>query len=43
MRATRNSLSVAVVAVILGLLLVVQFRAQSVGNGLDALDRDGAH
>jgi uncharacterized protein YlxW (UPF0749 family) len=37
MRATRNSISVAVVALVLGLLLVVQFRAQSVGNGLDAL------
>ncbi|HEX7472739.1 MAG TPA: DUF881 domain-containing protein [Candidatus Limnocylindrales bacterium] len=37
MRATRNSISVALVAVVLGLLLVVQFRAQSSGNALDAL------
>lgn len=37
MRATRNQLSIAVVAAILGLLVVVQLRAQSAGTGLDAL------
>jgi len=37
MRASRNSFSVAIVAVVLGLLLVVQFRSQTSGNTLDAL------
>jgi uncharacterized protein YlxW (UPF0749 family) len=37
LRATPNSISVALVAVVLGLLLVVQFRAQTSGNALDAL------
>lgn len=37
MRTTRNQLSLAVVAAILGLLVVVQLRAQSAGTGLDAL------
>jgi uncharacterized protein YlxW (UPF0749 family) len=37
MRAAPNSISVAVVALVLGVLLVVQFRAQTSGNSLDAL------
>lgn len=37
MRATRNQLSIAVVAAILGLLVVVQLRTQSAGTGLDVL------
>jgi uncharacterized protein YlxW (UPF0749 family) len=36
MRKPANQLSVAVVAMILGLLLVIQFRSQSVGTGLEA-------
>jgi uncharacterized protein YlxW (UPF0749 family) len=37
MHAARNSITVALVAAVLGLLLVVQFRAQSSGNALEAL------
>jgi uncharacterized protein YlxW (UPF0749 family) len=37
MRAAPNSISVALVTVVLGLLLVIQFRAQTSGNPLDAL------
>jgi uncharacterized protein YlxW (UPF0749 family) len=37
LRAAPNSISVALVAVVLGLLLVVQFRAQTSGNALDTL------
>ncbi len=37
MRTTRNQVSIAVVAAILGLLVVVQLRTQSAGTGLDAL------
>lgn len=37
MRASRNSISVTIVAVVLGLLLVVQFRSQTSNNTLDAL------
>ena len=37
MRTTRNQISIAVVAAILGLLVVVQLRTQSAGTGLDAL------
>lgn len=37
LRAAPNSLSVALVATVLGLLLVVQFRAQTSGNTLDTL------
>lgn len=33
----RNQLSIAVVAMILGLLVVIQFRSQSSGTGLEAL------
>jgi len=36
-RRRRNSLTIAAVAALLGLLLVIQFRAQSVGTGLDNL------
>lgn len=37
MNRRRNQLSLAVVACILGLLVVVQLRAQAAGNGLDQL------
>ena len=37
MRTRRSSLTVTAVAAFLGLLLVVQFRAQSAGTGLDNL------
>lgn len=37
MRKPRNQLSIAVVAMILGLLVVVQLRSQSTGTGLEAL------
>lgn len=37
MRTTRNQVSIAVVAAILGLLVVVQLRTHSAGTGLDAL------
>jgi uncharacterized protein YlxW (UPF0749 family) len=37
LRSRRNQLSLAVVAAILGLLVVVQLNAQGTGNGLDAL------
>jgi len=36
MRKPANQLSIAVVAMILGLLLVIQFRSQSAGTGLEA-------
>jgi uncharacterized protein YlxW (UPF0749 family) len=37
MRRPRNQLSLAIVAAILGLLVVIQLRAQSAGSGLDTL------
>jgi uncharacterized protein YlxW (UPF0749 family) len=37
MRRPRNQLSIAAVAMILGLLVVIQFRSQSSGTGLEAL------
>jgi uncharacterized protein YlxW (UPF0749 family) len=37
MRRPRNQLSIALVAAILGLLVVIQLRAQSAGSGLDTL------
>ncbi len=37
MRRQRNQLSLAIVAAILGLLVVIQLRAQSAGSGLDTL------
>jgi uncharacterized protein YlxW (UPF0749 family) len=37
MSKSRNRLSIAVVTLILGLLLVIQFRSQSAGTGLEAL------
>jgi len=37
MRNPRNQLSIAAVMVVLGLLLVVQLRSQSIGSGLEAL------
>jgi uncharacterized protein YlxW (UPF0749 family) len=37
MRKPRNQLSIALVAMILGLLVVVQLRSQSTGTGLEAL------
>jgi uncharacterized protein YlxW (UPF0749 family) len=37
MRRTRNQLSIAAVAFILGLLVVVQLRAQAVGSGLGSM------